>query len=190
MRVLGISGTPRPGGNSEILLDAALEPFRDAGWSIDRILLSRTLIQPCTGCDACRNGGGCRIDDDGMQAVYEAMRECDAILVASPAYYRNVPAQLKALFDRCYADRDRHPLRGKPGGAIAVGRGTGGGQAIVLTVLYNFLLSMGAVCVTGELNGVTAVADRPGEVADQPVRLEQARILGRNVLAFAGKGKT
>lgn len=187
MRVLGISGTPRPGGNTEVLLDAALEPFRAAGWSVDRVVLSQSEIHPCTGCDACRDGSGCHLPSDGMEAVYRAMRTCDAILVATPVYWRNVTAQLKALFDRSYALRDEHPLRGKPGGAIAVGRGSGGGQSIALTIIHNFFLSAGAVCVPGELNGVSAVADRPGDIADQPNRLEQARILGRHVMAFAGK---
>jgi multimeric flavodoxin WrbA len=185
MRVLGISGTPRPGGNSEILLDAALEPFRDAGWDIDRILLSEMEIRPCTGCETCAGGNGCRITDDGMTHVYLAMASCDAIIVASPVYWRNVPAQLKALFDRCYAERRSKPLGGKFGGAIAVGNGSSGGQAIVLTIIYNFFLSSGALCVPGELNGVSAVAGRPGDIQTQPNRLEQARTLARNIIFYA-----
>ncbi|HEY5465960.1 MAG TPA: flavodoxin family protein [Clostridia bacterium] len=185
MRVLGISGTPRPGGNSEVLLDAALEPFREAGWDIDRILLSASVILPCTGCETCAGGNGCRITGDGMDQVDHAMAACDAVIVASPVYWRNVPAQLKALFDRCYAERTNHPLRGKFGGAIAVGNGTSGGQAIVLTIIYNFFLSSGTLCVPGELNGVSAVAGRPGDIRNQPNRLEQARVLARNIIFCA-----
>jgi len=76
------------------------------------------------------------------------------------------------------------PLRGKLGGAIAVGRGSGSGQSIVLNVIYNFYLSSGALCVPGELNGVNAVADKPGDILSQPRRLEQARVLGRNILGY------
>ena len=47
---------------------------------------------------------------------------------------------------------------------VAVGRGTGGGQSIALTVIHNFFLSMGVICVPGELNGVSAVADKPGDI--------------------------
>ncbi|MCL2461750.1 MAG: flavodoxin family protein, partial [Defluviitaleaceae bacterium] len=114
----------------------------------------------------------------------ETYRECDAIIISSPVYYRNVSAQLKAVFDRTHAAHAS--LSGKPGGAIAVGRGlAGGGQAIALNVIYNFYLSCGALCVPGELNGVAAAADRPGDILSQPRRLEQAEILGRNVMRYA-----
>jgi len=179
MNILGISGTPRRGGNSEILLDAALEPFAEAGWDITRILLSETKIEPCTGCDFCVENKGCCIDD-GMSEVYSAFEKCEAVIIAAPAYWRNVPAQLKALIDRTYAAKGL--LEGKLGGAISVGRGQGGGQPIVLTIIHNYYLSSGMLCVPGEMNGVSAVADKPGDILGQPRRLEQARILGRNII--------
>ena len=118
-----------------------------------------------------------------MRVLYRAFDACDAVIISSPTYYRNVPAGLKAVFDRTYGCGSRSPLRGKPGGALAVGRGTGGGQAVVLNVIYSYLLSCGALCVPGELNGVTAAADGPGDILSQPRRLDQARVLGGNVLS-------
>lgn len=184
MTVLGISGTPRKHGNSEILLDAALEPFTTAGWDIVRILMSKHVITPCMGCENCVKTGRCVIDDE-MRLVYDAYQSCDAIIISAPAYWRNVPAQLKALFDRSFAVGSIKPLKGKLGGAIAVGRGSSGGQSIVLNIIHNFFLSSGVLCVPGELNGVTAVADQPGDILTQERRLEQARILGRNIIAYA-----
>lgn len=186
MRVLGISGTPRVGGNSEILLDSALTPFVDEGWDVTEFLLSDKKIDPCIGCESCTESSECFIDDD-MHEIYGAYKTCDAIIISSPVYWRNVPAQLKALFDRTFAIREKRLLEGKMGGAIAVGRGSGGGQAIVLNIIYSFYLSCGALCVPGELNGVSAVADKAGDIASQPRRLEQARILGRNILKHARK---
>lgn len=189
MTVLGISGTPRKGGNSEILLNASLEPFAAAGWNIIKILLSENKITPCTGCETCADRKRCFIDDD-MARVYHALEACDAVIISSPSYWRNVPAQLKALFDRCHATHIAQPLKGKLGGAIAVGRATaGGGQSKVLDVIHNFYLSAGALCVPGELNGVTASANKPGDILTQPRRLEQARILGENILNYAAKGQ-
>lgn len=183
MNVLGISGTPRKGGNSEILLDAALEPFSAANWNIERIFLSGKKVEMCIGCETCIDRKSCFIDDD-MRDIYQAYARCDAIIISAPAYWRNVPAQLKAVFDRTYGIKSR-PLEGKPGGAIAVGRGSSGGQTIVLNVIHNFLLSSGVMCVPGELNGVTACADKPGDILSQPRRLEQARILGENIIRYA-----
>jgi len=77
------------------------------------------------------------------------------------------------------------PLKGKLGGAIAVGRSTsGGGQTNVLNAIHNFYLSCGMLCVPGELNCVTASSDKPGDILKQSGRLEQARILGRNVIRY------
>ena len=185
MNILGISGTPRKGGNSEILLDAALEPFVEANWNITRVLLSEKTIRPCVGCDTCAEGKGCRIEDD-MCDIYRAYEQCDAIIISAPAYWRNVPAQLKAVIDRTYASKNG-VLKGKLGGAMAVGRGQGGGQAMVISAIYNFYLSCGALCVPADINGVTAVADKPGDILSQPRRLEQARALGRNIICYARK---
>jgi len=186
MYILGIAGTPRRDGNSEHLLNAALEPFADANWEIKRILLSEQNIKMCTGCETCCTQEKCVIEGDDMHEIYKAFALCDAIIISAPVYWRNVPAQLKALFDRTYADK-QHLLRGKLGGAIAVGRGTGGGQAIVLNIIHNFYLSCGMLCVPGELNGLSAAADKPGDILSQTRRLEQARILGRNIINFATK---
>ncbi|MDD4796852.1 MAG: flavodoxin family protein [Eubacteriales bacterium] len=184
MHVLGICGSPRPGGNAQLLLDAALAPLREAGWRATEFLLSEKTVLPCTGCERCIPGGVCALHDD-MAQLYEAYAACDAVIIAAPVYWRTVPAQLKAVMDRTFAVQRRRPLRGKLGGALCVGRGTGGGQAITLNTIYTFYLSCGMLCVPGELNGVTAVADAPGDIANQPDRLEQAACLGRNILAYA-----
>jgi multimeric flavodoxin WrbA len=183
VRVLGISGTPRKGGNSEILLEYALEPFKEKGWDIAKFFISDKSVSPCRGCDGCIDLGRCVIDDD-MSELYQAYTTCNAVIVSCPAYYRNVTAQMKAIIDRTYAVGSAKPLEGKVGGAIAVGRGQDGGQSIALTIIYNFFLSSGMICVPGELNGVTASANRPGDILSQPIRLNQARMLGENVLRY------
>ena len=181
MRILGISGTPRANGNSTILLDYALKPFEQNGWIAERILLSEKTIEPCLGCDACAATGICKIDDD-MKEVIEGFRNCDAMIISTPVYYRTPTAQIISVFKRHYSSREAKLLSGKPGGAIAVGRGTGGGQAITINIVYTWMLSCGMVCVPGELNGVTASADKPGEILNQPKRLTQAEQIGRNVM--------
>ena len=188
MNVLGISGTPRKGGNSEILLEASLEPFYNKKWNVTKLFLSNTNVNPCIGCDICIEKGYCNINDD-MEKIYTAYKEFDAIIISSPSYYRNVPAQLKAVFDRTYAVKNKNIFKGKLGGAIAVGRGSSGGQSIVLNIIYNFFLSCGIICVPGELNGVHAVADKIGEIRNQPKRMNQAKMLGENIIEYIGYRK-
>jgi multimeric flavodoxin WrbA len=189
MNVLGISGTPRKNGNSDILLQHALRPFEEAGWEVNLLRLSELTVRPCQACDSCRSSGTCVLDDD-MHLFYDAFRRCDALIVATPTYSRNVSAQLLAVMDRHYGVGEERPLAGKPGGAIAVGRGTCGGQTIAINAIFTWLLSCGAVCVPGELNGLTAVADEPGDVLKQEKRLRQAQILGENILQAAEKLQT
>jgi multimeric flavodoxin WrbA len=187
MNVLGISGSPRERSNSHILLLNALQPFEEAGWSVKVLRLRNLSVKPCTACDHCtEHPGQCVIDDD-MDLFIDAFRTCEALIVATPVYSRNVCAQLMAVFDRHCAVALERPLYGKVGGAIAVGAGGGGGQSIAICTIYNWMRSCGVVGVPGELNGVTAVAREEGEILAQEKRLRQARTLGDNVLWFADK---
>ena len=187
MNVLGISATPRDRGNSHILLEHALKPFEEAGWSVSLLRLRDLTVQPCRACDYCKqHPSTCKTEDD-MHVFYDAFRACDALLMATPVYSRNVCSQLMAVLDRHYGVAGEKPLDGKVGGAIAVGAGGGGGQSIALCTIYNWMRSAGLVGVPGELNGVTAVALHEGEVLQQEKRLRQARVLGENVLRVAEK---
>ncbi|MCL2409020.1 MAG: flavodoxin family protein [Oscillospiraceae bacterium] len=188
MKVVGISGSPRNGGNTECLVRECLNEFTAQGWDVSEFYLSEKTVNPCTGCETCVDNGICVISDDDMTGLFNELAGCDAVIIGSPVYYRNVTAQLKAVFDRSFSSYQRGEfLTGKPGGAITVGRGQGAGQAIVLTVIYNYLLSCGALPVPGELNGLSAAANKPGDILTQEKRLEQARILARNVIKYAEK---
>jgi len=187
MKVVGLSGTPRKGGNTECLVDECLREFALHGWTVTKFYLSEKTVRPCTGCEICVESGVCAITDDDTAALFDELAGCDAVIIGSPVYYRNVTAQLKAVFDRTFSHKGRHVLVGKPGGAIAVGRGEGAGQAVTLMVIYNYLLSCGGLPVPGEMNGLSARADMPGDILSQERRLSQARILARNVMEYAEK---
>lgn len=184
MKIVGISGSPRKEGNTEILVHQALKPFYEKGWEVTEFFLSSKSINPCTGCEMCRSSGKCIIQDDDMEMLLNEFESCNALIIGSPVYYRNVSAQLKALFDRSYVTNDKKLLEGKLGGAIAVGRGEGGGQSLVLSIIHNYYLSSGALCVPCEINGLSAKADKPGDILKDEKRLRQARILGENILKY------
>jgi len=183
MKVIGISGSPRPSGNTEILLQKSLEPFKEKNWNVVEFYLSKQKVLPCDGCNKCVDTSECIIDDD-MKILYEEFHDFDALIVASPTYYRNVSAQLKAVIDRTYALTNAQSLKGKLGGAIAVGRGEGGGQSFTLSIIHNFFLSSGMICIPGELNGVSARAEEAGDILTQSKRLQQATVLGKNILNY------
>jgi multimeric flavodoxin WrbA len=100
--VLGLAGSPRWGGNSDILLDEALAGAREAGASTEKLVLEGLAIRPCQNCDGCLHTGVCIIDDD-MQAIHHKLKEADRLVLATPVFFLGLPAQAKAMVDRCQA---------------------------------------------------------------------------------------
>ena len=100
MKILGILGSPRRGGNSELLLDKALEGAGSVGHDTEKIVLNELKFSPCQECAGCAKTGKCVIDDD-MQIVYKKLNEAGAIILATPVFFGSLPAQVKAMIDRC-----------------------------------------------------------------------------------------
>lgn len=101
-KVIGIFGSPRPDGNSDILLNHAIQGAASGGADIEKIIVRDLQISPCNSCSGCFEKGVCVIDDD-MKKIYPKLVEADGIMVASPIYFMGLSAQLKALIDRCQA---------------------------------------------------------------------------------------
>ncbi len=102
MRVLGIAGSPRRGGNTDLLLAEVMKGAASRGAEVKTLFLNDLKITPCQHCDACLEAGRCRIDDD-MQMVYQELEQADRIVLASPIQFMGITAQMKAMIDRCQA---------------------------------------------------------------------------------------
>jgi hypothetical protein len=102
LKVLGIAGSPRRGGNTDLLLAELIRGAASKGADIKTIFLSELDIAPCQHCDACFEAGECKIDDD-MQLIYRELAAADRIVLASPIHFMGVTAQTKAMIDRCQA---------------------------------------------------------------------------------------
>lgn len=100
-KVLGILGSPRVDGNTAQLLDAVLEGARAGGTEVERLDLAKMKINPCVECRKCDSGLGCVQKTDEMPRIYRAIREVDAIVLASPIFFMGVTSQTKAMIDRC-----------------------------------------------------------------------------------------
>lgn len=181
MRILGIVGSPREGGNTEILVREALEAAHKANAETGLILVAHKNIAPCDGCEACRESGICKIRDD-MQMVYEQLELADGVIFGSPVYFWNVSAQAKAIMDRTYAFLKVGKLRGKVAAGIVAVRGVGAGQALSLLFSYftvhRMIIAGGGVGVGWEKGGVRQGV---GSIAPRSA-LEEARAVGRNVV--------
>jgi len=98
-KVLGVLGSPRRGGNSEKLLDKALEGARSSGALCEKAALGDLAFKGCIECGGCDDTGVCTLADD-MTALYKKIEDADAIIVASPIFFASLPSQLKAFVDR------------------------------------------------------------------------------------------
>ena len=102
-KVLILSGSPRKGGNSDILCDQFARGALEAGNEVKKIFVAEKKIAPCSGCYFCRNHGGrCALNDD-MGDVLQAMIDSDVLVLSSPVYFYSLSAQLKAVIDRTVA---------------------------------------------------------------------------------------
>ena len=102
-KVLILSGSPRRGGNSDLLCDEFLRGARDAGNDAEKIFIRSRKLSPCMACYYCKNHGGqCAIRDD-MADILDEMQAADVIVMASPVYFYSIDAQMKILIDRSLA---------------------------------------------------------------------------------------
>lgn len=122
MKVLGVVGSPRKGGNTDILVEKILSGAQKEGNTTNKIFLNDLDIKPCQACMSCKKTGRCAIDDD-MQKVYSQVLESDCLILGTPIYWLGATAQMKTFIDRWYALLDASyntKLKGKSAVIIAV----------------------------------------------------------------------
>lgn len=102
-KVLILSGSPRKGGNSDLLCDEFMRGAKESGNLAEKINIVEKNIGYCRACYFCRkNNGKCIIKDD-MENILQKMIDADVIVLASPVYFYSINAQLKAVIDRTVA---------------------------------------------------------------------------------------
>lgn len=102
--VLVIAGSPRKGGNSDILCDQFIKGCEEAGNTAEKIYLRDKKINYCLACYACKKTGDCFQNDD-VAEIIDKMAQADVIVLASPVYFYAISGQMKTFIDRtlpCY----------------------------------------------------------------------------------------
>ena len=186
MKVLGIYGSPRGGGNSDQLLDKTLEGARLAGAETRTVYTRDLKMSGCIECGGCDETGSCIVEDD-MQSVYPLLKEADIIFLAAPIFFYGMPAQAKALIDRVQAmwskrlleksAEERKRYDGGRGYLIAVGatRGKNLFEGIQLTAKYFF----DAMDMSYEGGIFFRRLEKKKAVQGHPETLQEALNLGR-----------
>jgi multimeric flavodoxin WrbA len=186
MRMLGIVGSPRKGGNTEILVREALKAASEEGWETEIFLASEKQVAPCKACGTCHKEGTCSIKDD-MQELYAQMGRADAIIIGSPVYFGNVSAQTKAIMDRTFSLLRSQGLRDKVAGAVVAVRRVGGNQ--VRSMLYSFFIAHKMIVAGGSIGYGREKGDVLQGVggAINLSALEEAKQVGVNMVRLANR---
>jgi len=183
-RVLVVTASPRKNGNSTILAQKAVEGVKAAGGEAEIVNIGGMKIAPCNGCDACvaNPKKGCVIEDD-MQQLYPKIREAEGFILASPVYWFNMTAQMKAFIDRAYAIQGGGDwaFTGKDIGVIL----TYGDVDVFVSGGVNALRSFQDICTYCRGNYVGSVygsASKPGDVKANKELQEKAFDLGKKLV--------
>lgn len=102
-KVLILSGSPRKGGNSDLLCDEFMRGAQEAGHDVEKIRVAEKKVHPCSACYFCREHGGACVHKDDMAGILQKMIDADVLVLASPVYFYSIDAQLKAVIDRTVA---------------------------------------------------------------------------------------
>ena len=183
MKVLGILGSPRRGGNTEILLKAFLEGAAAGGAAVEEIRLRELKISPCLEIYHCFKDGTCPIKDD-MAGLYDKLVAADVVALASPIFFYNVSAQAKAMIDRTQALWARRYVLKKelPGGqGVLLAVGATKGRLLFVGTRLTAKYFFDALNVSYAAEILVRGADEKGAIIEQPETLERARDLGRRL---------
>ena len=192
MRLLGIAGSPRRGGNTDQLLAEFLRGAASRGAEVKTVILSELTIAPCQHCNACLEAGECKIEDD-MQKVYRELEQADRVVLASPMHFMNLTAQMKTMIDRCQALWARKyvlevpPLgdeRERKGFFVSVGGRKVANLFEPALVTVKSLFAVLNIAYAGEL--VLPGVDEKGAIKEHPDALKQAFQAGQEMVEEQG----
>jgi len=188
IRVLGIIGSPRVGGNTEQIVAEALRVAAEEGAETELLRLADKEVKPCDGCLSCREAGECHIKDD-FRPIFDRMVEADGIILSSPVYFGSATPQIKALIDRAgyLSGAKGRVFENKVGGALVVARRAG--QNFTFAQLLFFFLQQGMI-VPGSTYWNIAFGKEKGEVIQDEEGINTARNFAKKMVWLIKKLKS
>jgi multimeric flavodoxin WrbA len=178
-KVTAFIGSPRKGGNSELLTKELLKAAEQEGAETEAIRLAEYDLKPCDACLACRKTKKCKIDDDG-EKLFKKVVEADGIVLATPVYFGSCSPQTKIFIDRMgyLAKALGQPLNNKVGSALVVAR-RAGTNFTYAQLLFFFLLS--GMIVPGVSYWTIAYGREKGEVLNDKEGVDTAHEMGKKI---------
>ena len=180
MKVLAISGSPRPQGNTRLLLQEALKVLEGHGIATEYLSLHDKDIRPCLACMKCAQDKNRCAQEDDFMPVYEAMAAADGLIVGSPVYFGSATPDLMALLDRAgfVARMGDNPFYRKVGTPIVVARRAGVNFTYAQLQLW---FCINGMYVPGSSYWPIAYGLNPGEAAGDAEGLKTVTDLAENM---------
>jgi multimeric flavodoxin WrbA len=175
MKVLAIVGSPHVKGNTSYLVDEALKEIAAQGIDTEKIGLGECVVNPCLGHKECGTFKVCKIKDDAP-GIIEKFNQADGVILASPVYFFDVSAQMKAFIDRNFFTFTHEGRRkAKCAGLIAIGGGGGADETIATLMRFAGLPKEDCFIVTGYLG--------QGAAKDNPEVVKKTKDMGKKLAA-------
>ncbi len=177
VKIIGICGSPRKGGNSEILLKEALKGAEEVGAETEIIFLREKKIEMCDGCCECDTTKKCHLQDD-MEEIIKKLIDTDCVIFSVPTYFDNVNGLTKNFLDRLNPVGVDRELKNKYVGIIAVGA----------TKEKSFKKAIEAIKIFSEIELMKFVdsswgkAYKIGEIANDKEAITNANELGKKIV--------
>ena len=174
MKVLGLVGSPRKGGNTDILVDTILTSATEGGHGVDKLFVYPADIGPCIDCRGCKKDSQECVVTDGMQAVYPRLDAADVILFGTPVYWCGPTGPMKLLIDRLRPYYGNRRLAGKKAVLVAPA-GDGPSEAEPLSEMIRRSCAYLDIDYLGEVLGTAY--DR-GDILGDRQAMQRARTVG------------
>ena len=182
MYALAVNGSPRKGGNTEILLKEVLAELDQAGWDTELVKIGGTAVRGCIACHKCfeNKDNECSLKKDRFNEIYAKLIKADAMILGSPTYFAAVSADLKALLERAgfVAYANDHAFSGKIGAAVVAVR-RGGATHVFDSI--NHMFQMSRMIVPGSTYWNMGFGLDKEEVADDAEGMANMRHLGKTI---------
>lgn len=184
MKVTAFLGSPRKGGNTDILTHRILEGAGEAGLETEAIALRELKIRGCIGCEKCWQveGRPCAFNDD-MIALYDKIASSDVLIFSTPVYWYAPTTLMKAFIDRLVPlnrPQGKPLIRGKR--AILVTAYEEEGPEAAEPMIRMFEMSFNWLGVDFAHRLVVDGTGPKGAVLEKTAALEQAHEIGTKLI--------
>ena len=182
MYAIAVNGSPRSGGNTELLLKEVLGELDTAGWDTELVKVGGTAIRGCIACQQCfkNKDNLCAVKSDNFNDIFTKMLRADAMILGSPTYFAAVSADLKALIERAgyVAYANDQAFAGKLGAAVVAVR-RGGATHAYDTI--NHMFQMSRMILPGSTYWNMGFGLEKGDVLEDEEGLANMRHLGKSI---------